>query len=119
VHLNNLKSLRVPVALAAALAVLTFAGAAVPAAASFTAWTSPPSLLSAWSLSRARPCSGVIGGTFYDAGGYINNAGAATTINESFTLSTDKSTTTLAPIPQGTMFGGSAVVSGQLYMPWG
>jgi hypothetical protein len=54
-------------------------------------------------------------GQLYDAGGYINNAGAATTVNESFNLTTDKWTTGLAPMPNGTMFGGSAVVSGQLY----
>jgi len=64
--------------------------------------------------ARTGPCNGVIG-QLYDAGGYINNAGAATTVNESFNLTTDKWTTGLAPMPNGTMFGGSAVVSGQLY----
>lgn len=70
--------------------------------------------LTADPTARTGPCSGVIG-QLYDVGGYINNAGAATTVNESFNLTTDKWTTTLAPMPNGTMFGGSAVVSGQLY----
>ena len=70
--------------------------------------------LTADPTARTGPCNGVIG-QLYDAGGYINNAGAATTVNESFNLTTDKWTTGLAPMPNGTMFGGSAVVSGQLY----
>jgi len=74
-------------------------------------WTS----LTADPTARTGPCNGVINGLLYDAAGYINNAGAATTINESFSLSADKWTTTLAPMPQGTMFGGSAVANGQLY----
>jgi N-acetylneuraminic acid mutarotase len=74
-------------------------------------WTS----LTADPTTRTGPCNGVIGSLLYDIAGYINNAGAATTVNESFSLSTDKWTTTLAPMPQGTMFGGSAVVNGQLY----
>ncbi len=70
--------------------------------------------LTADPTARTGPCNGVIG-QLYDVGGYINNAGAATTVNESFNLTTDKWTTTLAPMPAGTMFGGSAVVNGQLY----
>lgn len=60
-------------------------------------------------------CSGAIGSKFYDAGGYLNNAGAATAVNESFQLSKNKWTKTLAPMPQGTMLGSSAVYKGQLY----
>jgi len=65
--------------------------------------------------AREGTCSGVVGSLFYDVGGYINNGGAATTVNESLSLSADKWTTTLAPIPQGAMFPGSAVYNGQLY----
>lgn len=71
--------------------------------------------LTADPTARTGPCSGVVGGILDDISGYINNAGAATTLNESFNLSTDKWTTTLAPIPQGTMFPASAVANGQLY----
>jgi uncharacterized repeat protein (TIGR03803 family) len=70
--------------------------------------------LTADPTARTGPCNGVIG-MLYDVGGYINNAGAATTVNESFNLSSKKWTTTLAPMPNGTMFGGSAVANGQLY----
>jgi hypothetical protein len=56
-----------------------------------------------------------VGSKLYDAGGYLNNAGAATAVNESFLLSKDKWTTTLAPMPQATMVGASAVYKGQLY----
>jgi N-acetylneuraminic acid mutarotase len=65
--------------------------------------------------ARVFSCSGSVGSKFYDTGGYLNNAGAATTVNESFQLSKDKWTTTLAPMPQGTMLGSSAVYKGQLY----
>lgn len=71
--------------------------------------------LTADPTARTGPCSGVINGILYDISGYINNAGAATTVNESFNLSTNKWTTTLARIPQGTMLGASAVANGQLY----
>jgi uncharacterized repeat protein (TIGR03803 family) len=71
--------------------------------------------LTADPTARTGPCSGVIGSTLYDASGYINNAGAATTVNESYSLSANKWTTTLLPIPQGTMFPASAVANGQLY----
>lgn len=81
----------------------------------YNATTNAWSSLTADPTARTGQCAGVISGLLYDATGYINNAGAATTVNESFLLSTDKWTTTLAPIPHGTMFGGSAVVSGQLY----
>jgi N-acetylneuraminic acid mutarotase len=65
--------------------------------------------------ARVVSCFGSIGSKLYDAGGYLNNAGAATTLNYSFQLSKDKWTTTLAPMPQGTMLGSSAVYKGQLY----
>ncbi len=81
----------------------------------YNATTNAWSSLTADPTARTGQCAGVVSGLLYDATGYINNAGAATTANESFTLSTDKWTTTLAPMPHGTMFGGSAVVSGQLY----
>jgi len=64
--------------------------------------------------ARVVPCNGSIGSKFYDAGGYLNNAGNAATVNESFQLSKNK-WTTLAPMPQGTMQGSSAVYKGQLY----
>ncbi|MGP0019298.1 MAG: choice-of-anchor tandem repeat GloVer-containing protein [Candidatus Sulfotelmatobacter sp.] len=73
-------------------------------------WTS----LTADPTAREASCYGV-SGVLYDVGGYINNGGAATTVNESFTSSSDKWTTTLASIPQGTMFPGSAVYNGQLF----
>jgi N-acetylneuraminic acid mutarotase len=71
--------------------------------------------LAADPTARTGPCSGAINGILYDISGYINNAGAATTVNESFNLSTKKWTTTLAKIPQGTMFPASVVANGQLY----
>jgi len=64
---------------------------------------------------REGSCSGAVGSLLYDVGGYINNGGAATTVNESFSLTANKWTTTLAPLPQGAMFAGSAVYNGQLY----
>jgi uncharacterized repeat protein (TIGR03803 family) len=70
--------------------------------------------LTADPTARTGPCSGAIGSTLYDASGYINNGGAATTVNESFSLSA-KWTTTLLPIPQGTIYPASAVANGQLY----
>ncbi|MGA9639863.1 MAG: kelch repeat-containing protein [Terriglobales bacterium] len=71
--------------------------------------------LTADPTARVFSCYGAIGSRFYDAGGYLNNAGAATTVNESFQLSKNKWTTTLAPMPQGTMVGSSAVYKKQLY----
>jgi len=65
--------------------------------------------------ARVYSCFGSIGAKFYDVGGYLNNAGAAATVNESFQLSKNKWTTTLAPLPQGTMLAGSAVYKGRLY----
>ncbi len=69
--------------------------------------------------ARVVSCYGSIGSKFYDAGGYLNNAGAATTVNESFNLSKGDGqglwTTSLASMPQGTMEGSSAVYKGQLY----
>ena len=64
---------------------------------------------------RTGPCSGVVGTALYDVGGYVNNNGAAATANESFSVSTNKWTTTLLAIPQGTFYPASAVASGQLY----
>lgn len=74
-------------------------------------WTS----LATDPTARTGSCSGPVGANLYDAGGYINNGGAATTVNESFSSSKNQWTTTLTPMPQGTMFGGSAVLNGQLY----
>jgi N-acetylneuraminic acid mutarotase len=71
--------------------------------------------LTADPTARVYSCSGSVGAKFYDAGGYLNNGGAATTVNESFQLSKNKWTTTLAPMPQGTMLGASAVYKKQLY----
>lgn len=71
--------------------------------------------LAADPTARAFSCFGSVGSKFYDAGGYLNNAGAATTLNAAFQLSKNKWTTTLAPMPQGTMIGASAVYKGQLY----
>jgi uncharacterized repeat protein (TIGR03803 family) len=79
--------------------------------ASTNKWTE----LTADPTARTGPCSGVVNGILYDISGYINNAGAATTVNESFNLSTNKWTTTLAKIPQGTMFPATVVANGQLY----
>ncbi len=82
---------------------------------SYNATTNSWSELTADPTARNGTCSGVIGGTLYDASGYINNAGAATTVNESFSLSANKWTTTLLPIPQGTMYPAFVVSNGQLY----
>jgi N-acetylneuraminic acid mutarotase len=71
--------------------------------------------LAADPTSRVCPCSGSIGAKLYDVGGYLNNAGAASAVNESFQLSKNKWTTTLAPMPQATMLAASAVYKGQLY----
>ena len=64
---------------------------------------------------RVATCFGSVGQKFYDVGGYLNNGGAAATINERYTLSTNTWRTTFAPIPRGTMFPGSAVYKGKLY----
>ncbi len=82
---------------------------------SYNATTNAWSELAADPTARTGQCSGVVGSTLYDAGGYINNDGPATTLNESYVLSTNKWTTSLLPIPQGTMFAASAVANGQLY----
>ncbi len=71
--------------------------------------------LAADPTSRVYSCSGSVGAKFYDVGGYLNNAGAAATVNESFQLSKNKWTATLAPMPQGAMLAASAVYKGQLY----
>jgi N-acetylneuraminic acid mutarotase len=71
--------------------------------------------LTADPTARVYSCSGSVGAKFYDAGGYLNNGGAGTTVNGSFQLSKNKWTTTLAPMPQGTMLGASAVYKGKLY----
>jgi N-acetylneuraminic acid mutarotase len=77
------------------------------AANSWTSFTADPT-------ARVESCSGGIGSKLYDAGGYLNNGGAAATMNDSFQISKNK-WTTLAPMPQGTMFGSSAVYKGRLY----
>jgi N-acetylneuraminic acid mutarotase len=81
----------------------------------YNATTNAWSDLTADPTARTGSCSGVISSALYDVGGYINNDGAATTVNESYSLSTNKWTTTLLPIPQGTMYAASAVDNGQLY----
>lgn len=81
----------------------------------YNANTNKWSELTADPTARTGPCSGVVNGILYDTSGYTNNAGAATTVNESFSSSTNKWTTTLAKIPQGTMFPASVVANGQLY----
>ena len=81
----------------------------------YDATTNSWSELTADPTARTGPCSGVVGGLRYDASGYVDNAGAATTLNESFNLTKNTWTTTLLPIPQGTMFAASAVADGQLY----
>jgi len=65
--------------------------------------------------ARVGSCFGSIGPKFYDVGGFLYPTNAAGTVNESFQLSKNKWTTTLALMPQGTMLGGSAVYKGQLY----
>ena len=69
--------------------------------------------------ARVLSCYGSIGAHFYDAGGYLNNAGPATTVNEYFDLSKGFGqglwTTTPAPMPQGIYDGSSAVYKGKLY----
>jgi N-acetylneuraminic acid mutarotase len=82
---------------------------------SYNAITNEWSELTADPTARTGSCSGVIGSTLYDVSGYINNGGAATTVNESYNLSTNKWTTTLLAIPQGTMYPAAAVDNGQLY----
>jgi N-acetylneuraminic acid mutarotase len=64
---------------------------------------------------RVGTCFGSIGQKFYDVGGYLNNGGAATNVNESYALSTNQWKVTLAPIPQAVMFPFSAVYKGKLY----
>ena len=81
----------------------------------YTATTNEWSELTADPTIRTGVCAGVIGSALYDATGYVNNAGAATTANEAYSLSTNKWTTTLAPIPQGVMWPTPAVDNGQLY----
>jgi N-acetylneuraminic acid mutarotase len=68
-------------------------------------WTS----LAADPTSRYASCFGSIGPMLYDVGG-----ASAPTLNESFQL-TNKKWTTLTPIPQSTIFPGSAAYNGQLY----
>ncbi len=52
----------------------------------YNATTNEWSELSADPTVRTGSCSGVIGAALYDAGGYINNDGAAKTVNESFSI---------------------------------
>lgn len=70
--------------------------------------------LTADPTARVESCFGAIGAKLYEAGGYINNGGTAANVNESFQLSKNK-WTTLASMPQGSMFGSSAVYKGKLY----
>jgi len=81
----------------------------------YNAATNAWSELTADPTARTGSCSGVIGSALYDASGYINNNGAATTVNDSYSLSANKWTTTLLSIPQGTMYAAPAVDNGQLY----
>jgi uncharacterized repeat protein (TIGR03803 family) len=81
----------------------------------YNATTNVWSELTADPTARTGSCSGVIGTALYDATGYVNNTGAATTVNEAFSLSTNQWTTTLAPIPLGAMWPTPAVDNGQLY----
>jgi uncharacterized repeat protein (TIGR03803 family) len=81
----------------------------------YNATTNAWSELAADPTARTGSCSGVISSALYDTGGYINNNGAATTVNESYSLSANKWTTTLLSIPQGTMYAAPAVDNGQLY----
>ena len=60
--------------------------------------------------ARFASCFGSIGQKFYDVAGQ-----PSPTVTEVFKLSTNKWTTTLAPIPQSTIFPGSAVYKGKLY----
>ena len=64
---------------------------------------------------RLGSCFGSIGTSFYDAGGYQNDGGAAITNNYAYNLSKNAWTSALAPMPQGTMIGASAVYKKQLY----
>ncbi len=81
----------------------------------YNATTNSWSELAADPTARTGACSGVIGTTLYDASGYVNSGGTGTNMNESFSLSANKWTTTLAPIPQGTFYPASAASNGQLY----
>ena len=60
--------------------------------------------------ARGAACYGAVGSKLYDIGG-VN----APNINESFQLSKNKWTTTLATIPQSIFFPASAVSKGKLY----
>ncbi len=60
--------------------------------------------------SRYASCYGAIGAKLYDMGGQT-----ATTYSDDFQLSKDKWTTTLASVPQSTIFPASAVYKKQLY----
>lgn len=81
--------------------------------AATNAWTE----LTADPTARVGTCFGPVGAKLYDVGGFLNNGGggAEATMNEVFTLSTNKWKTTLAPIPQGVMWPAPAVYKGKLY----
>jgi len=81
----------------------------------YDATTNTWTTLAADPTARVGSCYGSVGPNLFDAGGYLNNAGTATNVNESFKLSKNKWTTALAPMPQATMFGGSVAYKGQLY----
>ncbi len=80
----------------------------------YSATTNTWTALASDPTARLGTCSGSIGSEFYSAGGYLNNDGPSTAINNAFSLSKGW-TTALAPMPQGTTRGGSAVYGGQLY----
>jgi len=65
--------------------------------------------------SRGASCNGAVGSKLYVMGGGNGGAGSnSLTLNESFQLSKNK-WATLAAMPQGSAFPGSAVYKGQLY----
>jgi N-acetylneuraminic acid mutarotase len=76
----------------------------------YNATTNTWRTLAADPTARFASCFGSIGQKFYDVAGQ-----PAPTVTEMFRLSTNKWTTTLAPVPQSTIFPGSAVYKGKLY----
>lgn len=77
--------------------------------ASTNTWTS----LASDPTPRNGACGGAIGARLYVAGGY-NGSGPDMTLTESFNLPKN-AWKPLAPMPQATLWGGSAVYKGQLY----
>jgi len=76
----------------------------------YDATTNTWSELAADPTARVATCFGSIGQELYDVGGY-----PGVILTESYTLSTNEWNTNLTPIPQFTMFPGSAVYGGKLY----